>query len=315
MQSTIQTGPISDLYNNEDPGIDYLIFRVEAIQEYIDNPKYDVKYGDFEGLISVKKEFEGDNSLLSHPLLFSYAYKKNERDSRALLLFARHVMMLDIADQHRWFKYMLDRDNYKINGYFGNKYVFDKPVKQCSIFRAILLEIKTINDICVENGLEKMFENEYLDCREAISEFRVIFLPTKKNYYSFVMTTNKIVNESLRSFLSRVKKTHKPKSKCDPRKVVLFAFENYLIDELVIKDHYIVDNIILTLEDLYEERNISAHEVLTDELDESLWLKQDGLLDHLYGALREIRIAFAKRYNSKVLIPKCIQDGKNIMHP
>ena len=315
LESQFQPGPFTEMYDGKDPWKDYLIFRVEAIHEYVDNPKYDVRYEDFYGVVSVKKEYENDKYLLSYPLIFTYAYKKDEKDSRALLLFSRNLMLLDTADQYRWNKFIENKNNYKYIRCFADKFVFLKPVTKISIYRAILLEIKTINEICVENGLEKMFKNEYLGREEDISEFRVMFLPTKRYYNHFILITNKIINESLKTFYNRIQKTHKPTFKTRRGEGKFVAFDNYLVDEINLKAPLILEQIIQPLKDLYDARNIAAHEVITDVWEEMLWLKQDCFLDQLYTALRELRKAMFRNFNSKVKIPECIQNGRNIFHP
>ncbi|MBO7435222.1 hypothetical protein J6U76_04415 [bacterium] len=312
IQSKYIPGPISDLYNNEDPGIDYLIFKVDAIREYVDNPKYKITYGDFGGRISRSRSFQFREYLLSRPLIFSYAYSKYERDGRALVLLAYELMGLDTDDQYRWIKFIENKDDYNVNGYFAEEVIYGNYVKQCSIYRAVLLEINTINQICDEQNIDRIFSEEYSFSKDDLGEFRVLFLPSKRNFNHFILTTNIIINDSMQDFYDYIIDKYNKRKKDVNRKIVNFQY--YLENEIGI-DELSAQKIVSPFSLLLYLRNEVAHELITDFWNESLWLEQDCFMDSLYDALRKFRESLILHYKSKVDIPEEIVDEKNIVHP
>ena len=323
-----QPGPITTYIRKKKFVPMFICFRVEAIHEFIDNPKYKIEFSDYEGTILKRKKYIRNKYLLSYPLRFSYAYKKNKNDKRALIFLTNEIMMLDEADQYKFYKFILKSKQYCKNYYFIKSALWGDFINECSIYRAILLEINTINKICDENKKNRIFGKEYLDSQEDLDEFRVMFLPTIRYYNHFVLITNKIINDSMEKFYKKMGKKYKQQidvinkplkringtiddEKENPKNLALRLF---LENELSVSKPQAI-NIAFPLLVLLQNRNKAAHEVIADKWNDKLWLEQDRLISSLYGSLRELREILIQHFNSKVVVPEEIIKRDNIYNP
>ena len=95
--------------------------------------------------------------------------------------------------QLRFYSYLNETDVYldksfinSINGSWSN---------ETSIFKAILYEIQEINKICEIIFNDCLFEDTFEEKRP--EDFRLILLPTIKEYYNFISSVDKMVYDNV----------------------------------------------------------------------------------------------------------------------
>lgn len=67
-------------------------------------------------------------------------------------------------------------------------------VEEVSIYDAILDEMIVINNMCEQMGLPHMFRKTYKShSLENPEDYRIIFLPTLKNFNNFILTLEKMI--------------------------------------------------------------------------------------------------------------------------
>lgn len=168
----------------------------------------------------------------------------------------------------------------------------------------------------------KFFRKEYsLESRE-VDGYRIILIPTLKNYYEFVGILEKIVvhNINYDTFqkTALVIKAIERRDKNGEVKGSLAMLEEWLSINYISYNPYleerIKDEVFIPLRKIRKERQIYAHELYSNERNNSLYKKQNDLIRSTYDALMILRLILNSHPKNKNLqAPSIIRDYENIV--
>jgi len=127
-------------------------FDVKALEDYFNNPKYDIFDSGYRGSISIRNECYKDEEDDDDDLIKDYgmAYPKKDPDSdRAVAVFIRDLAKLSEKSQMRWASYeKIDQTAWIANGGFIKNLMLGEWVNEIWVYDAILKEQIIVNDMC-----------------------------------------------------------------------------------------------------------------------------------------------------------------------
>lgn len=308
--------PFTSMLLNGDAQLKIVFFKLEILEHYFRDPRFNIKFHDCIGNIYLEEKFiEADYKYIKD---FGIGYLKEDSKVRCVGVFLRDLSSLSLEEQMRWQLYMLKKqESYCINYPFIEMLILGKFTEKVSIYDAILDEVKIINQMCTCMGIPKLFKKEFGSVEyERPEDFRIIFLPTLKNYYEFLMTVEKMFvdNINTKTFTVNVY----PISSIDPKqddgrqKGSLNMFSEWMKKNIRTSADLEVD-IMKILKDIRKERQKPAHGISVNEYSTELYEKQNNLIINLYKSIRNIRLLFKNHpMNQDIEINEYLITGKNI---
>lgn len=176
-----------------------IYFNVDILQMYYDNPLYRISDYGYRGYIDVVDP-DGDDLHSEYIKDFGVAYPSVEPydADRAIGVFLRDLSKLNYEAQCKWRGCMLrNQDQFLINKDFIDNLIRCDWVTDVWIFDALLEEIKFINTLCKNMGLPPLFSKEYSIYEDELIGYRILLIPSKKNYYEFILALEKIFINNL----------------------------------------------------------------------------------------------------------------------
>lgn len=201
--------PFTELLMNGRNQLDIIFFKLDILESYFQDPRYHIFFGDYRGTIVTRdKHINGDYDDIEYIKDFGIAYHKNKKVKRCVGVFIGDLADLSLYDQMKWKKYMLsNQEDYYINSSFYKNTILGQWTDKISVYDAILDEVELINKLCDNMKLPKLFKTEFSnECYEDRPDYyRMMFLPTIKNYYDFVMVLEKMFvdNINIETFKSK----------------------------------------------------------------------------------------------------------------
>ena len=175
-----------------------MYFAVDVLELYINNPQYAIWDCGYRGNICIRDwdDEQADELHSEYIHDFGIAYPVDEpRDrDRAVAVFLRDLAKLNYAAQCKWRGFLLrNQKEFRVNYGFIKNLLYADWVTEYWIFDALLDEIKLINAMCNSIGIPQLFRKEYSRENQELIGYRIILIPSLKNYYEFVSALEKIV--------------------------------------------------------------------------------------------------------------------------
>lgn len=304
-----------------------LYFAVDVLELYVNNPLYQIWDSGYRSSISVRNCKMLGKDILHSELVkdFGVAYpREGLRDhDRAIGVFLRDLAKLNYVAQCKWRGFLLqDQTEFLINGSFANNLLYGDWVKGYWIFDALLDEIKLINEMCNSIGIPPLFCKEYLRENNELIGYRIILIPTLKNYYEFVSALEKIVvnNLNFKTFQSKAALIKPVARKKDNGmdKGSIEMLEDWFLANYFSFNPNGFENfkkyISNTFRKIRKIRQIPAHELYNNQHDKTVYRQQNELIEEVFHAVRDLRMMFGKHpATALVNIPERLNDEENIV--
>lgn len=302
-----------------------LYFNVDILQMYYDNPLYRILDFGYRGRIDVVDP-DADELHSEYIEDFGVAYpSKNPIDSdRAIGVFLRDLSKLNYEAQCKWRGCLLrDQNEFVINKGFVDNLICCKWVKEVWVFDALLEELKFINILCKNIGLPPLFSKEYDMNENALIGYRILLIPSKKNYYEFVTALEKIVVNNINYKFFEFDKLHyilpiERKKEDGSLKGSLALLEEWMDTNYFSSNpqgqQAFKEYIMSTLREIRKIRQTPAHEMYSNQHDKSLYCKQNELINETYQSINQLRFIFqCHPANKNVVTPNKLADERNIV--
>lgn len=296
-----------------------LFFDIEILETYFQDPRYKVFWHDYRGSIVVSDEFYGEDLESEYIKDFGLGYHKEKLyEERVVGVFLGDLAELSLNAQLKWkVNYLENQQDYLINEGFYKNLILGEWVDEVSIYDAILDEMIVINKMCENMGIPHLFNKTYKPHTfEKPEDYRIMFLPTLKNYYSFILTLEKIIihNINYKTFTTTAKYI-KPVERKDDKgnlKHSLNMMSEWLKQN--IRTNEDMDELIINpLKSIRKIRQVPAHEIYSNQYDKLLYKKQNEMIIETYKAIRSIRLFFANYPgNKEIEIPEYLITGEKI---
>jgi len=309
------------------PHLHILYFSPEVLEIYFNDPKYLIGDGGYRGWISIKDTYYDDNDAIHSEYIqdFGIAYSSSPDqgiNDRAIGVFLTDLASLNLEVQYKWRGFLLpDQKVFKINKNYIKNLIFGEWTDEYWIFDALLDEISTINNLCEIISLPPFFRKTYSRSSQELVGYRLLLVPSKKNYYDFVSSLEKIVisNINIEFFQKRTPYTvpiERRKSDGSLKGSIEMLSEwmetNYAKSE---RSREALSKVItVPLRNLRKIRQAPAHELYSNDYDKKLFSQQNELIKFTYLALYNIRNILAEHpYNKGFQLPSSIEDISKII--
>ena len=296
-----------------------VFFKIEILETYFQDPRYKVFWYDYRGSIVVSDEFYDENLESEYIKDFGLGYHKEKLyEERVVGVFLGDLAELSLNAQLKWkANYLENQQDYFINDGFYKNLILGEWIDEVSIYDAILDEMIIINKMCENMGIPHLFRKTYEPHTfEKPEDYRIMFLPTLKNYYSFVLVLEKIIihNINYKTFITTAKYI-KPVERKDGKgnlKHSLNMMSEWLKQNISTNED--IDKLIINpLKSIRKIRQVPAHEIYSNQYDKSLYKKQNEIILETYKAIRSIRLFFANYPgNQDIEIPEYLITGEKI---
>lgn len=299
------------------PQLEVVYFSVEILEEYYNNPKYDITFNGYKGNINLKEQYTNEDNY-EYVRDFCMAYKKNNINKRAVGIILRDLTSLSETNQLKWYvKRIENQEDYKAEPDYIRNLLGDWA--SCYwIYDCLLEEMKLVNKMCDCMKLPHIFKKEYDIEDDEMRHYKTILLPTENNYNKFLMILEKLLVNNLNSnaFISKnpdFRNVENIKNEDGTQKATVKLFSEWL--QLNISGNDRVQNdIIVPLKKIRKLRQKPAHDLQADVYDETIWEKQNNLIKEMYGTIRIIRLLFYNHPQAKLVkIPEYLYRGENIV--
>jgi hypothetical protein len=230
----------------------------------------------------------------------------------------RDLAELSLNAQLKWkINYLEKQEDYFINSGFYDNLILGKWIDEISIYDALLDEMKVINPMCNNMGIPNLFRKTFEPhTAEKPEDYRMIFLPTLKNYYASILCLEKMIihNINHKTFTTAaryIRPVDRKNGDGNP-KGSLVMLEEWLKKNIITNEN--LDELIINpLKVIRKIRQVPAHEIYSNKYDKSLIKRQNEVILETYRAIRSIRLFFTNYPGNKdIEIPEYLITGKNI---
>lgn len=204
---TDPTMPYSSMLRKGVGQLEILYFNVEILERYVNNPKFFIIDHGYRGSIYPEDKYLEDKEIENEYVKnYGIAYIDGSTFERAVAAFVYDLSKLTAQKQQLWRAFELgSQDKCHVHPGFIKNLILGEWVTEMWIFHAIIDEMKTINSMCMAMNIPPLYHHTYgIHFSEMPEGYRNILLPTKKNYYDFVLVIEKMLvhNISIKTFLA-----------------------------------------------------------------------------------------------------------------
>lgn len=304
-----------------------LYFSVDVLELYVNNPQYTIWDYGYRGSICVQDWDTAQEDALHSEYIkdFGVAYpceEPHDRD-RAIAVFLRDLSKLNYEAQCKWRGFLLrNQTEFRVNGGFIRNLMYGDWSTGYWIFDAVLDEIKVINAMCRSIGLPQLFCKEYSREQQELIGYRIILIPSLKNYYEFVSALEKIVVNNLnydtfQKVAPHIKPIERRKEEGSLKGSIEMLEEWFSVNYFSINpygDEMFRKSISHAFRTIRKIRQIPAHMLYDNKHDKTVYKQQNELIAAVYYALKDLRMMFSRHPRaSAVVVPDELQDEANIV--
>ena len=321
----VEEKPFTKMLAQGEEQLKILYFNVDILQMYYDNPLYRISDFGYRGYIDVVNP-EADELHSEYIKDFGVAYP-NEKpidSDRAIGVFLRDLSKLNYEAQCKWRGCLLrDQNEFVINKGFLDNLIYCKWVMDVWVFTALLEELKFINLLCKNIGLPPLFSKEYDMNENDLIGYRILLIPSKKNYFEFVTALEKIIInninykffdfDKLNYILPIERKNEDGSLKGSLALLEEWMNTNYFSSNSKGQEAF-KEYIMSTLRKIRKVRQIPAHDLYSNAHDKTLYSEQNKLISESYDSINQLRFIFQHHpANKGMQVPDILKDRENIV--
>lgn len=290
-----ETRPYTKLLQSGWGQYEVIYFEVEVLEQYFNDPRYRIVDYGYRGMLSVRDEYESGDYIKDYGMSYPAGYKQGDPIDRAVAVFVHDLARLSSKAQMKWKSRECDKQSeWHVNrGFIRDLVLGEWEDESYWVFSELLNEQSIINEICRAIGIEDIFLNTWdsYNYEQFPEGYRIILVPTKKNYYDFVVTLEKMICENLncKAFTNPQKHT-KNVMRDEEGSIALLG------KWLKANTHHpdMVDNeIIAVLKKLRKQRQKPAHVIERNVYDKKVYSDQNQLIADVYYAVHSLRTILA----------------------
>jgi len=282
-----------------EPQLTYKSFDLSVLETYRNDPRYYYSYDDIRGLISAKNEFfeTGRMRTADQVLLESFGFSFDQDKNIYVAAFLRYLSSLSPEHQLVWASKQVSAKTQLHPDYFRASIMGRWP-DRLSLYQAVLLEMKTANEICAAIGREPIFRDDFAESRRP-REFGYLLRPTLKEYNEFVHLLDKMLSENINlKFFSNDVPLASEEQRSDGKMVVrpkgtIQLLSDWLRAKFKTDDWSEIEKMLQTLREIRSARHKPAHSIGEDKFDQRYVREQLELMKRVYSAVKILRVVLA----------------------
>lgn len=175
--------------------LELLYFRMDVLDRFLEDPRYQIRYGDYFGDI----DLIGNDPSAGKGYLKSFGLASNKQ-SRENLICAFIIDLAELSSLHQYhfYGFMMKEGIYYPDYDFYKSMILSEFSEKISIFHAFLEEIILINMMAREICNTSFFKQEYpLDSTERPNNFHPFQKPTVRSFNNFCCTLDKMFTDNI----------------------------------------------------------------------------------------------------------------------
>jgi len=276
-----------------DPQLSYQTFDLSVLENYRNDPRYNLECGDFEWRLSVNRENELDKK--DEIFIQSFWFWLDKNWYRCIVCFLRYLSDITPTHQKIWEAKIKPWSDFEIHDIYAKSTIWDRSCTDyISMFDATIEEIKHINNMTKNIKWTSLFNDEFE--KERPKEFWFLLRPTQKAFYEFIHLLDKMVSENInRDFFKWDINLEKEIERDDWKIIIEQKWTLSLLFERIEKN-FLMPNIkpFEEAKKIFKEirniRQIPSHTIYDDKYDLEYFKKQRELMINLYWWIRNIRL-------------------------
>lgn len=291
-------------------------FEFDVLDTYYNDPRYSFDFEDYSGRISIKSEYYESDEFPKKDKIFleSFGLGYNDANNRAIVVYLRYLDNLTPEHQKYWATKEL-YSGYKILKEYYENTVIGEWTFSHSLFSAFIAEQTAVNELSLIIGKQKLFKETYEDYKRP-REFTPFFLPTLKNYESFISLLDKMISENINlSYFKEDIELQKIDIKKRGGTETINKGTLRLLDEWLRKHFKLVNKegynlLIKAFKRVRRQRQDPAHRLNENKYDPAYFELQLDIMEDVYESMKALRIIFSQHRSAKAYkIPDWLDDG------
>lgn len=271
--------------------LESIFFQADVLGRYRDDPRYDYTL-DIEGEIRGQEGIPHDTYLTT----FSIGFDADPQNHEIVVgVPLRYLHDLVPEEQAYWKSFEHERQSWVLHPDWVRPNLMGDFPERVSPYTAVLMEMRLINDICGVIGYPSLFRNLY-DGSTRPTDYGYLIRPTNRELFNFVEQLNKLLIDNLdKKFFAHAGITltaERQDSEGNTYRGERGTL-NMLIEwmESTVKHDPgdMVPSAASTLKEIRNVRSKSAHVLLENNYDSSVWEDQRRYVIGAYLAVRSIR--------------------------
>lgn len=303
-----------------EPELAYRAFELAVLERYRNDPRYVYRNDDISGMISIHSEFFGPGRAPERDQVSmqTFGFCFDDKKNCYVAAFIRYLTNLSPEHQQYWSTLEVDRATRLHPDYFRSTILGEFP-ENTSVYTAVLLELKTINDMSRAMGRKPLFRQDFSQ-GEPPGHFGRLVRPTAHEFAQFVHTLDRMLSDNLNvEFFGDDVPREAEIERADGRIEVRQKGSIQLLADWVEKmfqparqeDRNSIAEMIRTLRDVRQRRMRPAHALDNDSFRQEFAQEQRHLVVKVYEAVHIIRLILSRHPRTRgVEIPPYICDGK-----
>ena len=270
-------------------------FRLNVLDLYQRDPRYEFRFNGFSGSIEMLDEYR-DQLEESDKITVRFGLGYDDQGDRLVVVYLYRLDRLPGEQQRIWKDHLFNRE-FQVSKDYVTATIDGQPVEANSVYDAIVFEQVEINKLFELMGRSPLFR--YTCEEKRPPQFSFFVKPTQGNYDDFIHLLDKMLSDNinLKAFAGDVEKYVRKKVSDNEferqEKGSIFILEEWLslrYPELSSEEGL---SIIKPLREVRRLRQKPAHRIAKDTYDKQFYARQDELVWKVYEALRDLRCLLA----------------------
>lgn len=302
-----------------EPELSFRAFELSVLERYRNDPRYLYENNDISGQISIRNEFFGPGGAPERDQVSmqTFGFCFDDEQNCYVAAFLRYLYQLSPEHQQYWSTLEVHRDTRLHPDYFRPTILGDFP-ENVSVYTGVLLELRTINDMCRAMGRAPLFRQDFRE-GDPPPHYGRLVRPTAHEFAQFVHTLDRMLSDNLNlDFFGDDVPRETEIERADGRIEVRQKGSIQILDDWVEtifhparqEDRDSLAEMIRTLREVRKLRMRPAHALDNDAFRQELAKVQRELMIRVYGAVRLIRLMLSRDPRAApVKLPPYIGDG------
>lgn len=278
--------------------LDFRTFDLSILEHYRNDPRYSYSTDFIHGQICIEDHYYESGKMAEHDqiLLKTFGFAYDDDLNRYVAVFLRYISKLSPEHQRVWHSKEVSGDIKLHPDYYATS-IEGSWGTRISIFKAFVMELKTINEMCAVMRRPPLFRNSFSEDRP--KEFGFLLRPTVAEFNDFILLLDKMMSDNIdKDFFGNDVEIETDEARADGKIVVkpkgtVQILEAWFAKLFRAADEGPIKEMIASFKKVRKLRQAPAHKVNVDAFDQEIFRKQRDIVIEAYDAVRTIRQAFA----------------------
>ena len=270
-------------------------FRLDVLESYQRDPRYEFDFSGFSGSIEMLDEYS-DQLEDSDKTTVRFGLGHDDQGNRVVVVYLYRLARLSGKQQRIWKEFLVD-GQVEVSEDYVTATIDGQPVKANSVYDAIVFEQVEINKLFELMERSPLFRDTYEE--KHLPQFSFFVKPTQGNYNNFAHLLDRMLSDNINidafgEDVTRLERVEVGNGKFESRpKGSISMLDEWLSLRYPTASPEARLAIIKPLREVRNLRQKPAHKVEQDAYDRQFYTLQDELVWKVYEALRDLRCLLA----------------------